>query len=107
VRCPVHVAQEMEQVAHRRPVSLRRSKGISMNEAEEDDREIIVVRCPIEKCTRVELIFIFSKKERRCPNCGCKSDAPSYRAIISDYRCKSCLDRRTRERRRMTGGRCS
>jgi hypothetical protein len=105
MRCPVHVVQDMKPVFVQEALYKKsKGRGLTLDEAGEQDarpRSVIIFRCLVENCSRVDYEIAVKEQVRSCPICKKPSDAPSYRAVISDYRCKRCLGRRTRERRRI------
>jgi len=110
--CPVHVARVMT-IEAQAPLGARRKRAGALDLEGEavDERVIVRLRCPVEKCPQVGFVILVGKRERRCPRCGKKSDANPERQVIGDHRCKSCArktyarwNEERRARRRRCGG---
>lgn len=89
MRCPIHVAREMVPMANAVVVRKRR-KGNALDDPEEDTWNILLLKCPVENCTRVDYLVVSVKRERPCPKCGELSDSPFERRTMGDNVCRSC-----------------
>ena len=89
MRCPVHVSREMIPMANAVVVRKRR-KGAALNDPKEDTRNIMLLRCPVDNCKRVDYLVVGVTRERPCPKCGEPSDAPFERRTMGDNVCRAC-----------------
>lgn len=95
-RCDVHLSVDMVYTTCQ-PIKMRnRKRGQGINEASLDEavmRRKGIWRCPVRSCGRCAAPEDIKQTLKMCPKCGEPSDAPKYRQIIYDHRCKNCWRR--------------
>lgn len=98
MRCPVHVAQDMKPQAVQSCRIKLSGRGLRLEEVDQElrNRNLVIVRCPVESCPRVDYVVVAKVEVHYCGRCGRESDAPSYRQVIGDHTCTRCTEKRRR-----------